>query len=283
MKNSPDINSSRIVLLGTGTPNADPDRSGPSAAIISNGKPYLIDFGPGVVRRAASAFQSGIKELDVKNLKTAFVTHLHSDHTAGYPDLILSPWVLGRDEPLNVYGSPGLKSMTDNILEAYKEDIHERLDGLQPSNNSGCIVNVHEIEPGIIFEDSNVSVEAFRVNHGSLTAFGYKFHTPDRTITISGDTALSEDLIENYKGSDVLIHEVYSTAGFKNHPPDWQKYHSAVHTSSVELAEIASIVKPGLLILYHQLFNGVSEEDLLEEIREKYGGDVVSGKDLEIY
>lgn len=279
MTNTP----TRIILLGTGTPNADPDRSGPSVAIIAGGTPYLVDFGPGVVRRAAAAFKNGINELDVKNLKIVFLTHLHSDHTAGYPDLILTPWVLNRDEPLEVFGPPGLRSMTDHILSAWKVDIRERLYGLQPSNPSGCMVNVHEIEEGKIYEDSNVRVEAFNVNHGSLRAFGYKFHTPDRIITISGDTAPSDDLVEKYRHSDVLIHEVYSSAGFERYPPDWQKYHSSVHTSSTELARIASIVKPGLLILYHQLFNGVTGEELLMEVTEGYDGKVMSGKDLDVF
>lgn len=274
---------SKIILLGTGTPNADPDRSGPSVAIIAGGTPYLVDFGPGVVRRAAAAFKNGIKELAVRNLKIVFLTHLHSDHTAGYPDLILTPWVLNRDEPLEVFGPPGLKSMTDHILSAWEDDIRERLYGLQPSNPAGCMVNVHEIEEGKIYEDSNVRVEAFNVNHGSLSAFGFKFHTPDRIITISGDTAPSDGLVEKYQHSDVLIHEVYSSAGFERYPPDWQKYHSSVHTSSTELARIASIIKPGLLILYHQLFNGVTGEELLMEVTEGYDGKVVSGKDLDVF
>ena len=112
--------SDQIVLLGTGTPNADPARSGPSVAIVANGCPYLVDFGPGVVRRAAAACQAGIQGLAVERLNRAFLTHLHSDHTAGYPDLILTPWVLKRDEPLHAYGPAGLGEMTDHILAAYR-------------------------------------------------------------------------------------------------------------------------------------------------------------------
>src|SRR5215216_1735582 len=113
----------QIVLLGTGTPNADPDRSGPSVAIVVGDTPYIVDFGPGVVRRAAAAFRNGVAGLKVDKLKTAFVTHLHSDHTVGYPDLIFTPWTLDRKEPLEVYGPAGIKAMTRHILEAYKEDI----------------------------------------------------------------------------------------------------------------------------------------------------------------
>ncbi|MFQ5822901.1 MAG: MBL fold metallo-hydrolase [bacterium] len=277
-------NGTKIVLLGTGTPNADPDRSGPSVAIVVNKTSYIIDFGPGVVRRAAAAYRAGIKGLAVHNLKCAFVTHLHSDHTVGYPDLIFTPWVLGRDEPLEVFGPTGIKAMTEHILKAYKEDINIRINGLEPANTEGYKVNTHEIEPGLVYQDQNVTVKAFLVTHGSWPqAFGYRFDTPDRTIVISGDTVPSASIVENCNGCDVLIHEVYSQAAFENIPPVWQRYHASFHTSSVELAEVAAKAKPGLLILYHQLLWGSKEEELLQEIRQIYEGKVVFGNDLEIY
>ncbi len=117
----------QLVLLGTGTPNADPERFGPAVAIVVDDVPYLVDFGPGVVRRAAAAFARGIKGLDPKLLRTAFVTHLHSDHTAGYPDLIFTPAVLARDAPLQVYGPPGIRTMTDHVMKAWAEDVDVRL------------------------------------------------------------------------------------------------------------------------------------------------------------
>jgi ribonuclease BN (tRNA processing enzyme) len=275
--------ASKIVLLGTGTPNADPARSGPSVAVVVNQTAFIVDAGPGVVRRAAAAYEAGVAGLDVPRLRRLFVTHLHSDHTAGYPDFILTPWVLGRDERLTVYGPPGIQPMTAHLLAAYQEDIRERLDGLEPANSTGYLVQVTEIEAGTIYQDLNVSVEAFPVNHGSWPAFSYKFHTPDRTIAISGDTAPAECCLEAYRGCDVLIHEVYSSKGLKGCSPAWRRYHAAVHTSSRQLADIASTVQPGLLILYHQLFHGVSEAQLLQEVLERYDGTVVSGKDLEVY
>ena len=279
-----DGSMTKIVMLGTGTPNADPDRSGPCVAIVVNDTPYLVDAGPGVVRRAAAAYNAGVKGLAVSNLKYAFITHLHSDHTIGYPDLILSPWVLERDVPLKVYGPEGLRDMTAHILAAYQQDIHMRLYGLEPANTEGYKVDVHEIEPGVVYQDSNVTVEAFPVTHGSWPqAFGYKFHTPDRTIVISGDAVPSESIVEMSKGCDVLIHEVYSQKGFDKREPAWQRYHADSHTSSRELADIATRAKPKLLIIYHQLFWGTSEEELLAEIRAHYTGRVVSGKDLEVY
>ena len=273
-----------VVLLGTGTPNADPERSGPAVAVVVNDTPYLVDFGPGVVRRAAAAHQKGVAGLKVDKLKTAFLTHLHSDHSLGYADLIFSPWTLERTEALRVFGPRGVKAMTDHLLQAYKEDIEIRTRGLEPSNKTGYRVVATEIKPGVMYRDANVTVTAFPVPHGNWKeAFGYRFETPDRTVVISGDCTPSESVVENCRGCDVLIHEVYSSAGFARRPPEWQKYHANFHTSSKELAEIASRAKPKLLILYHQLFWGTTDEDLVKEVQQHYGGRVVSGRDLEVY
>jgi len=275
---------SRIVLLGTGTPNADPDRMGPATAIVVDDTPYLVDCGPGVVRRAAAARRNGIEALRVSNLERVFITHLHSDHTLGLADLILSPWVLERDTPLQVYGPPGTKSMCEHLLSAYAEDIRIRIDGLEPANEAGYRVEVHEIRRGEIYRDERVTIRAIAVHHGSWKhAFGYRFDTPDRSIVLSGDCTPSDALIEAARGCDVLIHEVYSFAGFQHRPAAWQTYHSQFHTSTHELARIANEVRPGLLILNHQLFWGASDADLLREIATSYHGQVVSGADLDVY
>ncbi len=275
--------NSRVVLLGTGTPNADPDRSGPAVAVVVGQNAYVVDFGPGVVRRAAAAFQMGVQGLEVSRLNKAFVTHLHSDHTAGYADLILTPWVLGRREPLQVFGPPGTKTMTDHLLAAYERDIQERITGLEPANETGWRVEAADVKAGVVFVDEDVQVEAFPVQHGSWPAYGYRFLTPDRVIVISGDTRPVDSLVEAARGCDVLLHEVYSNQGLSGRPPEWQRYHSNVHTSARELGMIASSVRPGLLVLYHQLLWGVPESQLLAEIGEEYSGPVVSGKDLEVY
>lgn len=274
----------QIVLLGTGTPNADPDHSGPAVAIIVNDIPYLFDCGPGVVRRAAAAHRNGVSGLAVSKLKRLFITHLHSDHTIGYPDVIFTPAVLERDAPLEVYGPPGIKAMTDHIMAAYKEDIDIRLNGLEPAKPRGYEVKVTEIKLGIIYNDGQVKIKPFPVKHGSWKhSFGFRVETPDKTIVISGDCIPDNNIIENCNGCDVLIHEVYSQTGFSRRPPEWQKYHASFHTSSTELAEIAKKAKPGLLILYHQLLWGVSPEQLLDEIKQGYKGNVAFGKDLDVY
>lgn len=277
----------QVVMLGTGTPNADPERSGPAVAIVVNDTPYLVDFGPGVVRRAAAmspAYGGAIQGLEVSRLGYAFLTHLHSDHSAGLADLILTPWVLERDKPLELYGPDGIDVMASHLLKAYKADIDYRLNGLEPANNQGWRVNTHEVEEGVIFEDENVKVEAFRVRHGTWpNAFGYRFTTPDRVIVVSGDVAADETLVNYAHGADILIHEVYSVEGFQRRDAFWQKYHRTNHTSAHELGEIAARAKPGLLILYHVLFWGASEETVLREVREKYTGEVVLADDLDVY
>ena len=277
------INTS-VVLLGTGTPIADPDRMGPSLAVVVDDNAYVVDFGPGVVRRAAAACRDGIQALRVENLKTAFLTHLHSDHTAGYPDLILTPWVLGRSAPLEVYGPAGLESMTEHVLAAYEIDRQMRVCGLEPSNPEGFGANAHEITPGRCYEDDSVVVDAFEVDHGQgWTALGFAFTTDDRRIVISGDTAPLDAVTDSWRGCDVLVHEVYSAAGLQRRTPDWHKYHSRMHTSTEQLATIANRVQPRLLVLTHLLFWGSTVEDILAEIRQSYSGAVVSGEDLAVY
>ena len=287
VKSQSEITQTKLILLGTGTPNADPERSGPSLAIVVGDTSYIVDFGPGVVRRAASLSQNrgaSLEALNPDNLKIAFLTHLHSDHTAGYADLILTPWVLGRSEPLKVFGPKGLKRMTEKIVDAYNEDISYRIQGLEPANENGWKVKVKEIDEGLIYTDDRVQVTAFKINHGTWEhAFGYKFVTPDKTIIISGDTAPSKKLIEMTRGADILVHEVYSQAGFDQRTEVWKKYHASHHTSTFELGEIVKKTKPGLLVLHHILFWGSAEDELLDEISQGYDGLVSVGSDMMIY
>ncbi|HGY57417.1 MAG TPA: MBL fold metallo-hydrolase [Caldithrix abyssi] len=287
-RNFSDSEITKVVLLGTGNPNPSPSQSGCSVAIVVHDTPYIVDFGPGLIRKAAALspkYGGPIKGLDVKKIKRAFLTHLHSDHTTGYPDLILTPWVMGRDEPLEVYGPEGLNEMTRHILEAYKEDIRYRLYGLEPANNRGWRVNSHEFtQEGLIYQDKNVKVEAFPVPHGTWpNAWGFRFTTPDKVIVLSGDTAPSDKIVEYAKNADILIHEVYCKKTFDKKDDFWKNYHSRNHTSTVRLGDIAAKARPKILVLYHILFWGASDEDLLREIGEKYKGKVVVGKDLDIF
>lgn len=286
-KDSTDSLVTKVVLLGTGNPNPDPNHSGCSVAIIVNKTSYLIDFGPGLIRQAARLsprYGGSIEALAAENLKTAFLTHLHSDHTAGYADLILTPWVMGRDEPLEVYGPEGIGEMTKHILLAFQEDIRYRLYGIEPANNQGWRVITHVIQEGEIYKDQNIKVEAFKVKHGTWPqAYGFRFTTPDKIIVLSGDTAPCENILKYSKGADILIHEVYYKKGFEQKSDLWKRYHSRHHTSTYELGELARQVEPKLLVLYHILFWGAEEKDLLEEISKKYKGKVIVGADLDVF
>ena len=267
----------RVVLLGTGNPNPEPDRMGPAVAIISGSRVYIVDCGPGVVRRAAQA------HIDMAQLTRAFVTHLHSDHTVGLADLIFTPAVTGRKEPFEIYGPPGLRAMTSSLMKAYRQDVEIRLHGLQPSVPQAYVVHAHDVAPGEIYRDGAVRVIAFAVNHGSWKhAYGYRFEAPDKTIVLSGDTTYSPSLIAAAKGCDILVHEVYSEKGFAGLSADWQTYHRASHTSARDAGRVAAQVRPKTLVLYHQLAWGQSEEEILGEVREEFGGNTVFGKDLNI-
>jgi ribonuclease BN (tRNA processing enzyme) len=273
----------QIVLLGTGTPGPDPDRSGPATAIIVNGTAYLVDFGPGVVRRASAAFlEKGIKALETTKLRVAFVTHLHSDHTVGYADLIFTPWTVGRRFPLEVYGPKGLKAMTEHILEAYRVDIETRTnpDGNQRTFAEGHGVNAHEIRPGVVYKDSNVTVTAFSTRH-AMESYGYRFDTRDRSIVISGDTNPIQETIDACHGCDVLIHEANTPAWLATRPETFQRFAAKYHTTTPELAELASKAKPRLLILYH--YAGLSAKELFDDMLARYPGHFVIGRDLDVY
>ena len=274
----------KLVLLGTGTPFADPAKSGPSLAIVVNNTSYIVDCGPGVVRRAAEASKLGFPALEAAQLKTLFITHLHSDHTAGLADIILTPAVLDRNAPISIYGPVGSKKMTDYIMDAYKEDIAIRINGLEKGDAIAYQVHTNEIKEGEIFKDSNLTVTAFLVHHGQWdNAFGFVFQTKDKKIVVSGDCTYSENLIRYAKDCDILVHEVYSFAGLKKRTQRWQDYHSTFHTSTYQLADIANKVKPKLLILNHQLTFGSSLQSLLDEVKSKYSGMVVNGSDLDVF
>lgn len=180
------MRESRVVMLGTGTPNPTPERMGPCAAVIVDEQVYLVDFGVGLVRRATEMVERGIEALAAAKLTRGFLTHLHSDHTLGLPDLILTPWVLKRSEPLKLFGPAGTEAMVDHLLKAYAVDIQSRQDGLEQANQVGIQVEVTEIDEGIIYQDEHVTVEAFRVNHPPFEAYGYKFTCPDKVIVFSG-------------------------------------------------------------------------------------------------
>ena len=280
----------KVVLLGTGTPATNPDRSGPATAIVVNDAAYLVDFGPGVVRRASAAASSRtIPALQPTRLRVAFVTHLHSDHTVGYPDLIFSPWTLGRRVPLEVYGPKGIAAMTTHLLEAYKVDIETRTnpEGNQRTFADGHKVNAHEISSGVVYKDANVTVTAFATKH-AMESYGYRFDTADRSIVISGDTNPAQATIDACRGCDVLIHEVHTAAWLAARPEaggappgTFRRFSEQYHTTTAQLAALAREARPKLLILYH--YNSLTPEELQAEMMKHYAGHFVIGRDLDVF
>lgn len=272
---------SEIILLGTGTPYPDPNSSGPATAVVVDGRVFLFDVGAGVMRKVNAA------KLPLGGPEAVFITHLHSDHTLGYADLILTSWIMRRAKPFPVYGPRGLRRMTNHLLAAYSEDIEIRTNGLEHELPGAYQINVHEIQAGVVYEKSGVRVTAIAVHHGSWKhAYGYRIDTPDRSIVISGDTRPSEALVTAAQGVDVLIHEVYSAAGLapENRPggKDWPQYCREFHTSDVELGALAARIHPKFLILDHIIRFGASDEALLGSIRAGgYTGKAVVGKDLD--
>jgi ribonuclease Z len=279
-------------MLGTGTPIPDPDRAGPAVAIVVDTVAYLFDAGTGVVRRASAAGRNGIRAFQGRGagaqpsprFDRVFLTHLHSDHTMGLNDVIFTPWIQGRVAPLDVYGPPGTRHLVDRILDGYGEDIAERVAASGGPSRDGWKTAVHEIAEGVVFSDERVTVRAFAVPHaGWRSAFGYRIETPDRTIVLSGDSRANPDIAGQCRGCDVLIHEVYSDAGLATLNPVRAQYHVQGHTSATTLGEIATDAKPGMLILYHQLFFGSTEETLVSEVQSRFKGRVVSAHDLQVF
>ena len=277
-----------VVFLGTGTPGPTPNRQGPSLAVVAGGKAYLADVGVGVMRQADAAFANGVRALDPRKLDIAFVSHLHSDHTLGLPDLILTPWVLGRTAPLELYGPPGISAVAENILKAYTQDIHIRITGLEQANETGYKVNAHEIKPGVVYQDKNVKVTAFAVRHGTWPlALGYRFDAAGKSIVFSGDTAPAESVVEACNGCDLLIHEVYaglpSAPDSSKTPEHWVQYMKTFHTSATELAHIATRARAKTLVTTHLAFmSGATQEDLIAALKKGYSGTVIVAHDLDV-
>lgn len=272
----------RVIMLGTGTPAADPDRFGTAVVVLVDSTPYLFDAGVGVVRRWTAAIRNEGLPLAASSLRTAFVTHLHSDHTLGYPELILSSWTLeqGPHRPLEVYGPVGLKAMTDHLLAAYTEDIAIRTgDEGERAEQAGPVVHVHEIGSGVVYHDSLVTVMAFTAHHGTWKqAFGYRVQTPDRVIVLSGDAGPPSEIPGQCQGCDILLHE----GGFRL-AADANPYYKRFHTTTEDLARIAAAARPKLLVLYHQPPTGPVPERGYAVLRSLYPGAFVVARDLEVF
>ena len=277
------VDSTVVITLGTGTPFPDPDRSGPATAVVVGDRVFLFDAGAGVMRQMNAA------GLPISGPEAAFITHLHSDHTLGYPDLILTSWIMRRTRRLPVYGPPGLAAMTRHLMAAWEEDIRIRIDGLERELPDVYRAAVTEIGPGLVYDSAGVRITAFPVDHGSWEhAYGFRIDAPDRSVGIAGDARPSPAVVEAARGADVLVHEAYPAGrvGPEDRPGGelWPAYMEAFHTSGRELGSLAREARPGLLVLTHVVWMGGTAGELLEGIRAGgWDGPVVVAEDLGRY
>lgn len=272
-----------VILLGTGMPRPDPAAQGPATAVTVGSRIFLFDAGPGVMRQVAAA---GLP-YTYGPFTAAFLTHLHSDHTLGLPDLILTSWVMRRSAPLRLIGPPGTAAMVRNILAAWKEDIAIRTEGLERGIRGGQAVDVREAKGGVVYDSAGVRITAIPVPHGSWKyAFGYRIDAPGRSIVISGDTAPSQALERAAAGVDLLIHEAYPESKLvaEDRPggDDWPKYMRAFHTSDREVGALAARAGVKRLVLHHLVRMGGTDEEIIAGVRAGgYTGPVAIGHDLE--
>jgi ribonuclease Z len=268
----------KVTLLGTGAPAPVMNRFGPSTLVEAGGHKYLFDAGRGALQRLT---QIGVRWQDVDDV---FFTHLHSDHVVGFPDLMLTGWLVyaGRNRPLPVWGPKGTENMINHLRSAYEFDIRLRQedDGALPE---GIIVQSHDIAEGLVLRDGDVTITAFEVDHGPVKpAFGYRIDYRGRSVVLSGDTRVTENLIRHSNGVDLLIHEVIVQATFERAgvPPDRVRTVMARHVSPQQAGEIFARTKPRLAVYSHVGQPGATEQDVIPATREKYTGRVELGEDL---
>jgi ribonuclease Z len=267
----------KVTLLGTGNPRPVMSRFGPSILVEAGKQKLLFDCGRGATQRL---YQLHIPFNDISAL---FLTHLHSDHTVGIPDLWLTGWVMGRSIPLPVSGPEGTKAMMEHLQQAYAFDIHIRRDVDTKLPGAGAEVVAKDIEEGVVYNDSGVKVTAFLVDHAEIKpAFGYRVDYGGHSVTLSGDTRPSENLVKFAQGTDVLIHEVIDPAAFgeatTSDSPEQRKKIIEHHTTPEQAGIIFTRVKPKLAVYSHIVPPDVP--DVIPHTRKTYAGPLEVGEDL---
>lgn len=272
------VNGIRVTLLGTGCPPPVMNRFGPSTLVEAGDQKLLFDAGRGALQRLT---QIKVRWQDVNGV---FLTHLHSDHIVGFPDLWLTGWLIvpGRNVPLQVWGPLGTSKMISHLKQAYEYDISIRQvnDRAAPD---GVVLLVHDISEGVIYNKGGVKVTAFEVDHAPVKpAFGYRIDYAGRSVVLSGDTRVSENLIRHSQGVDLLVHEVFvpETLQRAGVPPDRAKKIVAYHTTPEEAGLVFARTKPRLAVYSHICLPTATDQDLLPPTRKTYGGPLELGEDL---
>jgi ribonuclease Z len=271
----------QITLLGTGNPRPSMDRWGPSILVEAGSQRLLIDAGRGNAQRL---FDIGGRVAMV-GIDAVFLTHLHSDHVVGLPDLWLTSWVFGRSTPLAVIGPAGTAEMTGHLQQAYSWDIETRGkdEGFPPE---GARLAGRNVQPGVVYERDGLKVTAFAVDHGGVIApaYGYRVDYRGRSVAFSGDTRYFEPLVDHAKGVDVLVHEVISPEVEERRAqvqgPRARERVISHHASPDQVGTIFSRVKPRLAVYSHIVPSPTTAEDLLAPTRTTYSGPLAVGFDL---
>jgi len=268
----------KVTLLGTGSPPPVMDRFGPSILVEAGGGKFLFDAGRGALQRLA---QLRVRWQDVDGL---FLTHLHSDHVVGFPDLWLTGWLVGagRNRPLHVWGPRGTRKMMSHLEQAYEYDIRIRLYDDRPAPD-GVVILAEDIAEGVVHEKGGVKITAFEVDHTPIKpAFGYRIDHAGRSVVLSGDTRVSENLIRHAQGVDLLVHEVVSPETFQRAgaPPERAKSVVAHHVMPEQAGEVFSRTKPKLAVYSHIVLPTATEQDLIPPTRKTYSGPLEVGEDL---
>jgi ribonuclease Z len=267
----------RLILLGTGYPFPSADRAGPSCAVIAGEKAFIIDAGRGVVMRLAALGNPW------SSIDAAFLTHLHSDHIDGLPDLFHSTWEFGKGTAFELYGPKGTKEVADGILQFYGPDIIIRRDLTEKLPPEGARINVHEVQEGVVCNIPGViKVTAFLVDHPPVKpAFGYRFDAGKHSIVITGDTRPTPNLVRFAAEADVLVHEAYvrkNSPASSEDPNRWSIY--KYHSSAKEAGETAEKAKVKTLVLTHLIPAAASDQDFLDEAKKSFSGKIIIGHDL---
>ncbi len=271
----PPANEIRVTLLGTGTPRPFLDRFGPSILVEAGAEKLVFDVGRGAMQRL---FQLGVSYADITGV---LLTHLHSDHTVGLPDLWLTGWLISRSaNPLELWGPNGTSGMADGLQAAYSFDVDIRVRDDKAPAAGGRIV-AHDIGEQVVFDRSGVKVTAFFVDHGVVRpALGYRIDAGGRSVVLSGDTRYSPNLIRNAKGADLLIHEVAAASTDELRRDEHLRTIIDHHTTPDRAAEVFNEVRPKLAVFSHLVLRGVSAEEMMRITRRTYAGPLQLGEDL---
>ena len=274
-----------VTLLGTGSPQPRVDRFGPATLIQAGGQTVLIDCGRGAAQRIWQM------HLPLSTVTALFLTHLHSDHIVGIPDLWLTGWQPSlhgqRTRPFRIWGPAGTKAMMGKLTEAYQADIQFRLND-EKSPADGIAVIAEDIVQGVVYEKDGLKVTAFDVDHKPISpAFGYRIDYAGYSVVVSGDTRVNENLIRFSKGTDVLIHEVAMVRQEMLDKSAPMRAVMAHHTSPEEAGTVFSRVKPRLAILDHFVLvtsdpkiSAPTVNDVLAGARRTWDGPLEIGEDL---